>query len=413
MNRSRAVIAMFFCLLPCASAGRDDLLSPGAASGRELSSRVAALVGRLASPAFDERQAAYQSLLDLGVEEPDGVLALLSREPDDPDVKAACRRLRRDIPSACLLKRAIEKAGEDESMKESARRLLECPSPEALAAFTKAWGDSKMARKRETVSRILLHLLQDGSQGMRLQAMRTLSAWGVKEVLPDLERLLSSPDAGMRRVAAHVMGRIGDPSARTTLAGLLADRDPGVRGSAAEGLGLLGDKAAAPDLLALLEDSAVIPPIYGGPEIPTARGPRRVQIAAAEALTLLKAASAKPEFKKRLSDPDPVVRAFSVSALGGLGDGSAVQELLGLLDDRDGSVRVAAVQALGRLGERSAIPRLAGLLESPDPNLPTQAALALQKILGVSWPNTGRIEAAKAWWKENKDDPAFAPRTPR
>jgi HEAT repeat protein len=59
-----------------------------------------------------------------------------------------------------------------------------------------------------------------------------------------------------------------------------------------------------------------------------------------------------------LAEPDPVLRARTVTALGQIGGDKALEALLPMLQDPDQLVREMTASVLGRLGDSQAIPAL-------------------------------------------------------
>ena len=80
-------------------------------------------------------------------------------------------------------------------------------------------------------------------------------------------------------------------------------------------------------------------------------------------------------------DPDPVVRAKAVAALGKFGGTEAAMALSRALMDQDPSVRIQAARALGRVESDQVTPALAGVLTSdPDPRVRKEAVRTLATL---------------------------------
>ena len=153
---------------------------------------------------------------------------------------------------------------------------------------------------------------------------------------------LRSPDAEVRRLTVLKLARHGDPQAAPAIAVLLDQSvEPArlVRATAAVGLRMLGD----------------------------ARG--------VSALT------------RASSDPDPLVRADVMRALGDLG-GSDDMDVLGrvLREDPDSGVRLEAARAIGRLGGNEAAPLLLDGLDDTDESVAFASHTGLLKITGKDLP---------------------------
>ena len=162
---------------------------------------------------------------------------------------------------------------------------------------------------------------------------------------PDMAGLRSS-DAEVRRLTVLKLARHGDPQAAPAIAALLDQSvEPArlVRATAAVGLRMLGD----------------------------ARG--------VSALT------------RASSDPDPLVRADVMRALGDLG-GSDDMDVLGrvLREDPDSGVRLEAARAIGRLGGDEAARALLDGLDDPDESVAFASHRGLLKITGKDLPPSRR-----------------------
>jgi HEAT repeat protein len=86
---------------------------------------------------------------------------------------------------------------------------------------------------------------------------------------------------------------------------------------------------------------------------------------------------AVPEIARRLSDPDPKIRAHSVSRLRILGVREHLPEMLLHLEDPDPEVRTAAFEAASMFQATEATPKLLELLRDPRTDCRRQAADAL------------------------------------
>jgi HEAT repeat protein/protein-S-isoprenylcysteine O-methyltransferase Ste14 len=81
-----------------------------------------------------------------------------------------------------------------------------------------------------------------------------------------------------------------------------------------------------------------------------------------------------------VNDPDPVVRDFSIQALGQLKSEKAISAFMAALNDDDHNVRYDAIAALGELKASAAADTLIILLDDPRGSVRGRAALALAKI---------------------------------
>ncbi len=193
-------------------------------------------------------------------------------------------------------------------------------------------------------------------------AAAILEAEDRRELTEALLRLSGSPEGSVRGRAALAIGRVGLPAGYLRLLEMVGDPEPSVRALAAFGLGLL-ELDLEPALSAAT----------------------RTRIA--ERLVTL------------LDDPQPVVVAQSLWALGIQGDRLAISAVAAVLEDasrpplvleaalgawwrlpgasplvavphvasEEASIRFAAVTALRRLDDPDALPALARALSDPDP----------------------------------------------
>ncbi|RZU51833.1 HEAT repeat protein [Krasilnikovia cinnamomea] len=177
---------------------------------------------------------------------------------------------------------------------------------------------------------------------------------------------LTSADPVRRARAAETLGHLRRLHAVPQICALLDDRQPDVRVVAARALGTIGEPAAAVPLLAAL----------------TRPVPAHL---VAHALARI-GAGAVPALEAALSQPEPLVRATALDALGLIGATGSVPVINDLLHgEADEDVRLAAVRALGRLGGRSAVaPLLAATEPGNSDTLRAAAARALGDIGAAS-----------------------------
>ena len=194
-------------------------------SGAE-QARARALIARLGSDSFEERQRASARLAELGPR----VRPMLQRGLGSPDEEIN-DRLRE-------LLAALEK-DQGPKLRAAAVRLLRA---KASAGAVSALLD-------------LLPVADDDD--LEEELLLTLVLLGVKDSKVDvsLAAAVKHPHPARRRAAALVLGRSGTAEERTAVKALLADADLGVRFRAAQGLLAGRDRAAIPALIALLQDA--------------------------------------------------------------------------------------------------------------------------------------------------------------
>ena len=252
-------------------------------------------------------------------------------------------------------------------------------------------------------------------------SLRILKAEDERRWDNDLKELLANPSAPIRKRAALAAGRIGNEDSVSVLAGLLKDADTDVRAMAAFAIGEVEAASGADPLLAILRSTnepinvraraiEALGKIAGA--LPREQEARRLELGAAiiEALKhptatsdrltailgLTAALRARPanagptiakflshpearvradagntmarlrlndgneQFRKLLSDPEPIVRANSARVLGATEDKASYDALLKLaVGDPDSRVRVSAIRSLALLKDaRAAEPLL-------------------------------------------------------
>lgn len=87
-----------------------------------------------------------------------------------------------------------------------------------------------------------------------------------------------------------------------------------------------------------------------------------------------------PQVRDELDSPEPAMRAQAAYAAGEIEVADALPQLVGLVDDPDEDVRLAAVRALGRIGGTKARQALLRLTKIDDPALAEVAREALSEL---------------------------------
>lgn len=177
-----------------------------------------------------------------------------------------------------------------------------------------------------------------------------------------LQLMLESSDAETRAAAAQSLGVVKSAAARAALQKANADPDPRVRTSATVALARLGDPAAMATAEAMLQSG--VPEVqiaaaeaWDGREGPWVAVVRSLlgnqdgltRIEAARVLAPVDAAAATATLSGAAEDPNPVVRAEAVSALGALDPAAVRRNVAALrraLRDRDPMVRAGAAKVL-------------------------------------------------------------------
>jgi protein-S-isoprenylcysteine O-methyltransferase Ste14 len=108
--------------------------------------------------------------------------------------------------------------------------------------------------------------------------------------------------------------------------------------------------------------------------------PNRRDKYSAMQLMVEKGDSSIPFFIELVNNNDPVIREFSVDALGLLGTDKAIRPLIESLKDQNGKVVRSALRSIGNYKSDKAVDALINLLESENENLVSLAAGALVRI---------------------------------
>ena len=112
-----------------------------------------------------------------------------------------------------------------------------------------------------------------------------------------------------------------------------------------------------------------------------------VRSTAAAGLRMIGDRRAVPALLAAASDPDPMVRADVMRALGDLGGPAEAPAVARALDaDLDGRVRMEAARALGRIGGRSVLPSLVASLDDLDPAVAFAVHASLVRLTGQDLP---------------------------
>lgn len=136
-----------------------------------------------------------------------------------------------------------------------------------------------------------VRLALDPSAEVRKECVNGLTALGMKEHLPAVERALSDRSSAVRLAAVRSIHRLAGPEGAASLVRMFSDKDEDVRRRAAACLGWLGQKHLAVELLPLLRG-----------------GSASVRLAALEALGNLKSPATAAEVIELLDDPEEAVQ---------------------------------------------------------------------------------------------------------
>lgn len=306
-------------------------------------------------------------------------------------------------------------------------------------------------------------------------SLRILKAEDERRWDTDLKELLANPSAAIRKRAALAAGRIGNEDSVSALAGLLKDADTDVRAMAAFAIGEVEAASGADSLLAILKSTneplivraraiealgkiagalpreqearrlelgaAIIEalkqptatsdrltailgltaalrarPANAGPTIAKflSHTDARVRADAGNTLARLRLNDGNEQFRKLLTDPEPIVRANAARVLGATEDKASYDALLKLaVGDPDSRVRVSAIRSLALLKDARAVDALLkhGLVllmkqekvvkDAPEINEMLEIATTFGRLLALS---ETKNEPLLAWLVSLRDD---------
>jgi HEAT repeat protein len=217
---------------------------------------------------------------------------------------------------------------------------------------------------------------------------------------------LSDARTDVRAAKDSVSGQVTDPGAIRHLVSSLAADDPCVRRTAAK---MLGNSTISDNELARLFDDAS-PRVReaalhaaGHEERPGLRG--RMETAlnsrddataamAAWALGMIEDARAVDPLRRVLRDPDPILRATAVSALGDIEAMSSAADVERVLrEDSDRRVRLEAINALGNIESMSSLEVLSSVLNGNDVEMSIAAIEAIDNLDDVHTAPAGLLRA--------------------
>ena len=168
--------------------------------------------------------------------------------------------------------------------------------------------------------------MSDKNLGVRFAAAYAAGRWGIRDVVPSLERLLGDPSADVRAAALYGLKKNGVDVDLTPLASMLESGEVRLRRNAAMILGDLGDGSATGMLNAAAKSAKQ-------PGMPSEQ--RITRLIIAEALV-------------KLGDPEAI---------------HAIRAALFPATDRDVEAAVSAAQSLGLLQDRESVGELVNRIE--------------------------------------------------
>lgn len=269
-------------------------------------------------------------------------------------------------PATTRSRIGAEPAAEPPSPRIAAVLALEEPTVAKLAGFL---ADSDAGVRRTAVSALTEHT-PDGYTAALLDALddtdpgvRRVAADGVRELVEVLPR----PDAGRRYLASP------DPVVRAVAVYLLAARRVGEAGQYRQALDDADHRVRIEAVRALVsvDDADGVAAAAGDDN-------REVRIAAANGLATLRAGVTT--VRGLIGDPDPLVRAAALAALGELGCGAEdVAAVEQAMRAPAWQVREGAAKALSGAAAEVAVPRLSQTLADEHLDVRKAAVLSLTR----------------------------------
>jgi HEAT repeat protein len=223
---------------------------------------------------------------------------------------------------------------------------------------------------------VLEQILLDHAQRVRgVEHGRLSRAMDDLGFVDDLVAQLGSGRWWQRAEAAEKLGLSGVTRAREHLIPLMQDEVSEVRLRAAKALGELGGKSSIREIVHALNEpnrwsTIRLADILTGmgrtvvDELTTAFDSLTLtgKLAALDILGRIRPLHVVPWLGRRMSDPEPDVRARACHALGCIGDPHTATLLIRALEDEAWPVRAMAAKALGKIGSPEAIETLCGAL---------------------------------------------------
>ncbi len=274
------------------------------------------------------RAAAVMGLGHAGDERVTDALLLATNDGDDKVVWRAIYALEK-VPSKRVTNRILS--------------LLEHDAPVIRAYAARTLGKQKADDAVEK----LIELLGDTNERVLINTMNALASIlenkQEKKVVEPLGRLMEKhPSHHVRHAAVMTMGAVGDKGAKDYLAQSILDSDRVIRAESFKSLAKVLGKQSVVFLSSGLNDSEPIVRLATMKAYGLAGDNKQLDF-------LLTTAS---------DDPDKLVRAAAVRALGHFKYDDVSAVLLQKLNDSDWVVATESVTALGEIGDKKAIPSL-------------------------------------------------------
>lgn len=374
---------------------------------------VHALVRELGDVDFDVRQRAFERLMSWGARDPEGALATLPKEHDDPGTRAYLERLRREIPWNAISRevvRGIENPVVARLVEGALREAADTPYPQfregsGRAAVTAAWGsqnpvlwklrNTPTPESQEAARHVAQAFLRHPDNRTLWIAASTYFVMGSRPLpealFPRVAAFLDDDDPDVRMAGWGLLVQANQTALATRLLeAALKDPSFHVRAKALELLAApgFGNDGTALAILPCLED----PALDGGPT-PEGNAARFARQSACRTIARLKAPDSVKPVAALLEHARAPVREAAAVTLGLMGreavDPSRTVPLLfaRIEKEPDPQAREAVLLALGRLKEESAIGLFRKILDDPNEHLRVRRLVhGALKSMGVEAP---------------------------
>ncbi len=276
-------------------------------------------------------------------------------------------------------------ASQDAWIAETARRALQCnPSAEAGAALRLALEKATDAkwrvalinalgyRRDKTDTGVLIPLIKDGNEDVRMAAAQALADIGDKAALaafkdmpaPSKEAVGRAVEAWLR--LAERMADQGEKAAALEMYKPMLNGPGQYRCAAIVGLGRAGDVAELDAIFAAMDDAD-----------PKIRG------SALEALGLMKSDAVTQAIAAKASNAKPAAKATLLRALAQRGDKSALGVFVAAAEDPDDTVKLEAVRGIAVVGDASALGLLVNIAADGKGQLKDAARMSMDRLPGA------------------------------
>ncbi|HET9454899.1 MAG TPA: HEAT repeat domain-containing protein [Gemmatimonadaceae bacterium] len=242
---------------------------------------------------------------------------------------------------------AINSIGHRDTEWAVASRLAD-PSPYAREAAVRISGYFGF----QTALAPMIDLARDPEEAVRRAAIEHLANFEDVRAADAVHFALEhDPAVSVRCAAVRALGQVETRAAFDALLRACTDPVIWVRYFAVRTIGRRGDEHGVPALLMKLATSDPAPP---------------VRIAAIEALSDPRHASAALELRSLVDDPEPEVARAAILALGRIGSAAEEHLLLQLLELGDHDRITAALESIGRLRLSGTVPRVLAIAREAD-----------------------------------------------